>query len=185
MGDGDRLVTERLVLRRWTDEDRLTFAAMNADPAVMEFFPALLSRAESDAMVDRIEAGFAETGFGLWALERRDSARFIGFTGLAPVRHAIACQGQIEVGWRLAREAWGHGLATEAARAALAYGFDVAGLGEVMSMTAAVNTRSRAVMERLGMRRDPADDFEHPVVPPGPLRHHVVYRLPATAPTRR
>jgi RimJ/RimL family protein N-acetyltransferase len=173
-----RLETARLVLRRWTEADREPFAALNADAEVMEFFLAPMTRAESDAFVDRIEATFDECGFGLWAMERKDTGEFIGFTGLSPVRHDIPTRGEIEVGWRLARSAWGHGFASEAARAACAYGFGEAGLDAIMSMTAVLNVRSQAVMRRIGMTYDEGADFEHPAVPSAhPLRPHVVYRL--------
>ena len=172
---GDRIETARLVLRRWVDADREPFAALNADPLVMRYFPAPLSREQSDRMVDRIEEMFDQLGFGLWAIEVQ--GEFLGFTGLAPLNSQVPHEG-IEVGWRLARSAWGHGYATEAARASVAYGFDQAGLDEIVSVTAVVNAPSRAVMERLGMVRDPADDFDHPVLPVGsPLRPHVLYRL--------
>ena len=171
----NRLETARLVLRRWVDSDREPFAALNADPLVMRYFPAPLSREQSDRMVDRIEEMFDQLGFGLWAIEVE--GEFVGFTGLAPLNSLVPHEG-IEVGWRLARSAWGHGYATEAAKASVAYGFGQAGLDEIVSVTAVVNAPSRAVMERLGMVRDPADDFEHPVLPVGsPLRPHVLYRL--------
>lgn len=172
----DRVETARLVLRRWTDADREPFAAMNADAEVMRYFPAPMSRAESDAFVDRIEAGFDRLGFGLWALERRDDGAFLGFTGLAVVRPDLPFAPATEVGWRLAQSAWGQGFATEAARAALRVGFE-SGHAEIVSFTADINAPSRRVMERLGMRRDPADDFDHPALPDGsPLRRHVLYR---------
>jgi len=172
---GDRIETARLVLRRWVEADRAPFAALNADPLVMRYFPSPLSREQSDRMVDRIEEMFDQLGFGLWAIEVQ--GEFVGFTGLAPLNSQVPHEG-IEVGWRLARAAWGHGYATEAARASVAYGFDQAGLDEIVSVTAVVNAPSRAVMERLGMVRDPADDFEHPVLPvDSPLRPHVLYRL--------
>jgi ribosomal-protein-alanine N-acetyltransferase len=152
---------------------------MNADPEVMEFFPAPLSRAESDDLIDRIEAGFDRDGFGLWALELRGGG-FIGFAGLARPEIAARFMPAVEVGWRLARHAWGHGYATEAARAALGFAFGPAALEEVVSFTSVGNARSRAVMERLGMTRDPAEDFDHPGIPIGdPLRRHVLYRLSA------
>lgn len=168
------LRTERLLLRRWNDADRAPFATLNADPRVMEHFPALLTRTESDALVDRIEAGFQEHGFGLWAIELDGS--FVGFTGLSvPTFEAPFLPG-VEIGWRLAAEAWGRGVATEAARAALADGFERVEVREVLSFTAAVNVRSERVMQRLGMRPDGA--FDHPRVPAGsPLRRHVLYRL--------
>ena len=136
--------TERLVLREWRDEDREPWAALNADPAVMEFFPSTLDREQADAAFDRFSSQLAERGWGLWAV---------------------------------AREAWGHGYATEAARAVLEHAFSELGLPEVVSFTTVANVRSRAVMERLGMTRDPAEDFDHPSVEPGhPLRRHVLYR---------
>jgi RimJ/RimL family protein N-acetyltransferase len=144
----------------------------------MRFFPATLSRAESDSLVARVRAHWESHGFGLWALERRDRGRFIGFVGLSVpgfTAHFTPC---VEIGWRLERAAWHQGFATEAARAALAFGFSTLGLGRVVSFTAAENRASRRVMERLGMEHDPADDFEHPLLPEGhPLRVHVLYRL--------
>jgi ribosomal-protein-alanine N-acetyltransferase len=182
----DELCTRRLVLRRWRDEDREPFARLNADPAVMTHFPAPLTAAESDALVDRIEAGFERDGFGLWALQIRSTADFAGFTGLARPAFEAHFTPAVEVGWRLAREAWGQGYATEAARAALAVGFETAGAPEIVSFTAVENARSRAVMERLGMRHDPRDDFDHPLVADGHrLRRHVLYRLPAERWRRR
>lgn len=173
----DALETARLVLRRWTAADRAPFAALNADPEVMRYFPEPLSAGQSDALADSIEATFEQYGFGLWAVEVKGGPPFIGFTGLAPLNPLVPYPG-IEVGWRLARPAWGHGYATEAARASLGYGFDAAGLAEIVSVTAEVNTPSRAVMRRLGMVHEPAEDFDHAGVPEGsPLRRHVIYRL--------
>ena len=170
--------TQRLVMRRWQQSDRERFAAMNADPQVMEHFLAPLDRAASDALVDRIEAGFESDGFGLWALERIDTGEFIGFTGLSIVRFEAHFTPAVEVGWRLSRQAWGHGFATEAGRQALRVGFEQFGVPQIVSFTASRNAASRAVMRRLGMTHDPADDFEHPALPPGhPLREHVLYRL--------
>jgi ribosomal-protein-alanine N-acetyltransferase len=167
--------TGRLLLRRWRDSDRESFAALNADPLVMEHFPATLSRAESDALVDRIEAGFERNGFGLWAVEA--SRTFIGFTGLSVPGFTARFTPCVEVGWRLTRAAWGHGYATEAARAVLEHGFGKLGLAEIVSFTVVDNVRSRAVMRRIGMSHDPADDFGHPSLPEGsPLRPHVLYR---------
>jgi len=155
---------------------------MNADREVMEHFPAVLDRAGSDDLVDRIETGFAAYGFGLWALEVMDTGHFIGFTGLSVPRFDAPFTPAVEVGWRLARNAWGQGYATEAARAALAIGFDDLDLGEIVSFTSVGNARSRAVMDRLGMTRDPADDFDHPSMPSGHrLRRHVLYRITATS----
>lgn len=167
-------------MRGWAPADREPFAAMNADPEVMAHFPAALSRAESDALVDRINDAFARDGFGLWALEVTETGAFIGFTGLITQTFEAHFTPAVEVGWRLTRTAWGHGYAGEAARAALTYGFDHAGLTEIVSMTAVTNTRSQAVMRRIGMTRDPADDFDHPKIAAGsPLRAHVLYRITA------
>jgi ribosomal-protein-alanine N-acetyltransferase len=171
------LHTDRLLLRHWQPEDRAPFAALNADPEVMEHFPAQLTRAESDAFVDRIEAGFAERGFGLWAVEVRATGEFIGFTGLSVPSFDAPFTPAVEIGWRLARPAWGHGYASEAARRALKSGFDDYGLSEVVSFTSVTNVRSEAVMRRIGMTHDPADDFDHPRLPPGHrLQRHVLYR---------
>jgi RimJ/RimL family protein N-acetyltransferase len=167
------LRTDRLLLRRWRDADRAPFAALNSDPVVMEHFPAPLTREQSEALVDRIEAHFDEHGYGLWALEV-DGA-FVGFTGLVWQTYEASFTPALEVGWRLARSAWGHGYATEAATAALALGLDR--VGSVVSTTAVTNVRSQRVMQRLGMRHDGA--FDHPRVPEGhPVRPHVLYRLP-------
>jgi RimJ/RimL family protein N-acetyltransferase len=175
---GPTIETARLVLRRWRDEDREPFAAMNRDPEVMRYFPRTLTRQESDQLIDRVEAGFEVDGVGLWAVERRADARFLGFTGLAAARFEARFTPAIEVGWRFARDAWGHGYATEAGRAALFHGFEDLGLGRILSWTSVLNRPSIAVMERLGMRHDPADDFDHPNIPPGDrLRRHVLYRL--------
>ena len=172
------LSSERISLRQWRDEDRDAFAAMNSDARVMEFFRSRLTRAQSDAMVDHIQEHFSKRGFGLWAIEVPDVAPFIGFAGLAVPGFSAHFTPCVEVGWRLAFEHWGHGYATEAARLALGYAFGTAALSEVVSFTSATNHRSRAVMERLGMRRDPAEDFDYPAFPEGhPLRRHVLYRL--------
>jgi RimJ/RimL family protein N-acetyltransferase len=178
MGGPGVISGERVLLRPWRDDDRAPFAAMNADPRVMEFFPDRLDRGRSDALIERIRAHFAERGFGLWAVEAPGVAPFIGFAGLAVPRFAARFTPCVEVGWRLAFAHWGRGYATEAARLALADGFGRLALPAVVSFTAAGNRRSRAVMERLGMRRDPAEDFDHPDLPEGhPLRRHVLYRL--------
>ena len=178
---GPALETERLKLRRWRGDDREPFAELNRDAEVMEHFPARLSRAQSDDLVEAIEAGFEVHGFGLWALEVHESGEFIGFAGLAVPSFEAHFTPAVEVGWRLARSAWGHGYATEAARAALAFGFDDVGLEEVVSFTIQANHRSRAVMERLGMSHDLRDDFDHPALPAGhPQRRHVLYRLPSS-----
>ena len=170
--------TDRLVLRGFTDRDREPFAAMNADPEVMAHFQAPYDRARSDRFVDRIQLLWQERGWGLWALERADTGEFIGFTGLAPAEFEAPFTPAVEVGWRLARAHWGLGFASEAAREALRAGFTEAGADEIVSFTAVGNTRSTAVMERIGMVRDPSGDFDHPSVPDGhPLRAHVLYRL--------
>lgn len=177
------LTTPRLRLRAWRAEDLPEFARLNADPAVMEFFPAPLSPEESNAMVARIQARFVEDGFGLWAIEAPDFAPFLGYVGLSVPRFAAPFTPCVEIGWRLAAEHWGRGYATEAARAALAYGFGTAGLSEIVSFTVPANVRSRAVMTQIGMRHDPADDFDHPALPEGhPLRRHVLYRIGRDAP---
>lgn len=171
------LDTPRLLLRRWRNEDLGPFAAMNADPEVMEHFPEVLTRAQSDALVKRVEAGFEAHGYGLWALEVKATGEFVGFAGLAVPEFEAHFTPAVEVGWRLARPAWGKGYATEAGRTALEFGFERAGLVEIVSFATAANLRSRTVMERLGMNCDPADDFEHPSLPPGhPQRPHVLYR---------
>jgi RimJ/RimL family protein N-acetyltransferase len=172
------LHSDRLLLRRWRPADKEAFALLNADPEVMEHFPSALNRAESDAFADRIEAGFDERGYGLWAVEIPGEADFIGFVGLALHDFPAHFTPAVEIGWRLNRDYWGRGFATEAARTAIADGFDRIGLSEIVSFTAMVNVRSVAVMERLGMSHDPADDFDHPRLPVGHhLRRHVLYRL--------
>jgi RimJ/RimL family protein N-acetyltransferase len=173
--------TSRLALRQWNERDRGPFAAMNADPLVMEHFPAPLDREQSDAMVDRLIEQLEHDGYGLWAVEVRFSRTFIGFVGLAAPRWEAAFTPCVEVGWRLARSAWGQGYATEAARAAVATAFGPVGLNEVVSFTAPGNVRSRRVMERLGMTHDPSEDFDHPQVAEGPLRRHMLYRLSRAA----
>jgi RimJ/RimL family protein N-acetyltransferase len=172
------LSTPRLRLRLWRDEDLPVFAALNASPEVMEFFPKPLDRAESDELADRIRGHFARHGFGLWAVELPGIADFIGFVGLAVPTFEAHFTPCVEIGWRLAQEHWGQGYATEAARAALDFGFQNLGLAEIVSFTVPANQRSRAVMERIGLRRSPADDFDHPRVPENhPLRRHVLYRV--------
>ena len=176
----DRLRTDRLVMRRWQDGDREAFAELNADPHTMRFFPATLDRAASDALVDRLEERFEAQGFGLWALEVAHTGRFIGFTGLNPMPDDVPGAGGMEVGWRLARAAWHHGYATEAARAALDVAFGGVGMTEVYSMTAVLNEPSQAVMRRLGLTEFAR--WDHPRIPEGsPLRPSVTYRL-TTAP---
>jgi len=176
------LTTERLILRPWREADREPFAALNADPRVMEFFPSCLDRAESDASADRIEAHFARHGFGLWAVELPGTAPFIGFIGLSVPRFEAHFTPCVEIGWRLAHKHWGRGYASEGAKRVLAHGFDQLQLTEIVSFTAQVNLRSRAVMERIGMRRDASDDFGHPSLPQDhKLRPHVLYRITRAA----
>jgi len=172
----DSIRTQRLLMRRWRDSDRGPFAAMNADPKVMRYFPETLDRAASDAYLDRIEILLQHQGFGLWALEHAATGRFLGFTGLNPMPPGVPGAGGMEVGWRLASHAWHQGFATEAATAALDVAFRGVGLAEIWSMTAVLNEPSQAVMRRLGMTLH--GEFEHPRVEPGhPLRPHVVYRI--------
>jgi RimJ/RimL family protein N-acetyltransferase len=176
------LQTERLLLRRWRDDDLTPFAAMVADPEVMRYFPGTQSTAEAAALIERVHAHLAEHGFGLWALERKDNGAFIGFTGLGVVGfEAPFCKGSaptIEIGWRLSRSQWRQGFASEAARASLAFAFDHLQLPEVVAFTVPANQASRGVMTKIGMQRDPADDFQHPNLPGGhPLHEHVLYRI--------
>jgi len=171
--------TPRLVLREWTDVDLPAFAALNADAQVTEFLPKQLSQEESDAMAARIRAHFAQRGFGLWAVTVAGGEPFIGFVGLLVPSFQTPFTPCVEIGWRLAREHWGLGYASEAARAALRHGFIELELPEIVSYTVPMNVRSRAVMERIGMQRNASEDFDHPVLPEGdPLRRHVLYRLP-------
>ena len=172
------LTTSRLILRRWQPEDREPFAAMNADAEVMRYFPKLLDRVESDVLAERIDNHFAVHGFGAWAVGMRDAEPFVGFVGLMRPNFEAHFTPAVEVGWRLCRTAWGRGIATEAAAAALRYGFETLELREIVSFTVPANTRSLGVMQRLGMRRDPHGDFEHPRLPEGhAFRPHVLYRL--------
>jgi RimJ/RimL family protein N-acetyltransferase len=174
-----RAETERLILRPWEDRDLDPFAALNADPEVMRFFPAPFTRDETAAYMARV-ASFAETGFGFQAVEEKASGDLVGVVGMAPVKPEMPSAPTVEIGWRLAKHHWGKGYAQEAARAWLAYGFGTMALPEIVAFTFVGNTPSRRVMERLGMTRDPADDFEHPGIAEGhPLRPHVLYRLKA------
>jgi RimJ/RimL family protein N-acetyltransferase len=169
------LSTDRLVLRRWRDTDRDAFHALNVDPEVMATIGPLMSRVESDAFMNRIEMRFDEHGYGLWCVEL--VGEVIGFTGfMAPwFREGV------EIGWRIRADQWGYGYATEAARECLRHGFDDLDFPEVISFTAAINKRSRRVMEKLGLEYDPSEDFDHPGVPEGsPLREHVLYRITAS-----
>jgi len=170
--------TQRLLLRRWHNSDREPFAALNADPRVMQFHPAILARAESDRLADRIEADFEKHGFGLFAVELRSERTFIGFVGLAVPNFDAPFTPCVEIGWRLAADYWNRGLATEGAKGVLAYAFDSLHLNEIVSFTVTANLPSRRVMEKIGMTRSPAEDFDHPRLPDGhPLRRHVLYRI--------
>ncbi len=178
VGPGPALETERLLLRRWRAADLDPLAEMNADPEVMEHFPATLSRAEAALLLARLEAGFERDGYGFWAVELREDGALAGFVGLSPVPDDIALAPAVEVGWRLGRDFWGRGIAREAAAAALAFAFGTLELGEVVAYTAAGNDRSRRLMERLGMRHDATADFDHPRLAAGDeLSRHVVYRV--------
>jgi RimJ/RimL family protein N-acetyltransferase len=170
------LKTDRLILRQWRDADLEPWAALNADPEVREYFPEILTPEQSAASLDSFRADITERGWGWWAVEVAATGEFVGMAGLDPVDEGLPFHG-VEIGWRLSRPAWGHGYATEAARAVLAFGFDTLGLREILAVTAVGNERSQAVMRRLGMSHDPADDFDDPTVAVGPLRHSVLFRL--------
>jgi RimJ/RimL family protein N-acetyltransferase len=151
---------------------------MNADPRVMEFLPSLLSAAESDALVDRAQAHFDRHGYGPSAAELLENQAFIGFIGLSIPNFDAPFMPAVEVGWRLAFDCWGRGLATEGARAAVHYAFGELSLDSLVSFTVPENLRSRRVMEKIGMTHDSNDEFDHPSLPEGhPLRRHVLYRL--------
>ncbi|MER7778595.1 GNAT family N-acetyltransferase [Streptomyces sp. NPDC096191] len=170
------LRTDRLVLRRWRDSDLAPWAAMNADPEVREHLGEPLTREQSDASVAGFRADFERRGYGWWAVEVRTTGEFIGFAGLDEVEDGLPFTG-VEIGWRLARSAWGRGYAGEAARAVLAHGFEVLELPEILAVTTATNVRSQAVMRRIGMTRDAAGDFDDPDAPEGPLRPNVLFRI--------
>lgn len=172
------LTTARLVLRDWRDDDLPAFRALNADAEVMRFFPSPLSADESDAMAGRVRAHLSREGFGFWAVSPAGSTEFLGMVGLLRVPFVAAFTPAVEVGWRLQQSAWGQGFATEAARAAVAFGFTALGLRELVSFTVPANEPSRRVMTKLGFHRDEAGDFLHPRLPEGhPLQRHVLYRL--------
>lgn len=172
-----QLRTERLVLRQWLAADLEPFAQLNADAEVMRYFPGVLTQEQSDALATTIRRAIEEQGWGLWAVEVAGGPHFIGFVGLNEPTFEAHFMPAIEVGWRLAREHWGRGYASEAAAAAVEFGFSVLGLEEIVAMIGTGNRRSQRVAERLGMTRDPADDFDHPRLPHGPLRRHALYRL--------
>ena len=173
------------MLRPFTDVDRASFFALNTHPLVVESLGSSPSRAESDAIVDHIHEEMGREGWGLWAVDVAAGASFAGMVGLHRVRPELPCAPAVEVEWRLHPDHWGHGYATEAAGASLGFGFDEAGLAEIVAFTTTLNTRSQAVMARIGMVRDAAADFDHPRVPVGsPLRRHVLYRIGAAQQAR-
>uniref|UniRef100_UPI003BA99420 GNAT family N-acetyltransferase n=1 Tax=Stappia sp. TaxID=1870903 RepID=UPI003BA99420 len=173
------LETDRLSIRPWRDDDREPFAAMCADPEVMRYFPAPLSRKESDDLIDRAIVRAEDDGVCFQPVERLEDGCFLGFVGLSrPAWQVPGAPGCVEIGWRLAQAAWGRGYASEAARAWCRFGFETLGLREIVSFTTVANDRSRRVMERLGMTHTPADDFDHPLIDADhPLSRHVLYRL--------
>lgn len=171
----DEINTDRLVLRDWRESDLAPWTAMNADPEVREHLGPPLTAEQSAASMGGFHDDLNRNGFGFWAVQVRATGEFIGFTGLDPVDEAMPFTG-VEAGWRLARSAWGHGYATEAARAALEYGFVTVGLPEILAITTKTNLRSQAVMRRIGMSTDPAEDFDDPEVEQGPLCRQVLYR---------
>lgn len=176
------LQTGRLLLRPWRTRDLPAFAALNADPEVMRYFPATLSRAQSDALALKAQSLIEERGWGFWVAEERGSGAFAGMIGLHTPDAALPCSPCVEVGWRLAREHWGKGYATEGAAASLGFAFTALGLEEVVAFTALPNLRSQAVMHRLGMRRDNAT-FQHPALPAGHrLAEHCLFRIHGAAP---
>jgi len=173
------LRTKRLLLRRWRDADRSPFARINSDPEVMRYRLSPLGSRESDELIEEIEACFDKNGFGLWAVERTEDSRLLGFAGLATSDFGAPFCPAVDVGWRLARDAWGYGYATEAAIASLDYAFGELRLSEVVAHTTSHNQPSRAVMRRLGMTHDSTDDFDGPWYPVGhSLRRFVLYRMP-------
>lgn len=178
------LSTSRLILRPWRDSDLPAFAELNADPQVMRYFPAVLDRQASDALAARIRDRLDTTQFGFWAVQITGVTDFAGFIGLSVPSFDAPFMPCVEIGWRLARPYWKMGYASEGARAALAYAFDTLRLPQVVAYTAAINTSSILVMQRLGMRHHASDDFGHPALPEDhPLRQHVLYR--ATPPFTR
>lgn len=174
----ENLITDRLILRCWREEDREPFQAINADPRVMEFFPALLTPKETDEAISRFEQHFERHGFGLYAAELIEAKTFIGFIGLSVPTFEAPFMPAVEIGWRLAYDQWGRGLATEGARAVVQHAFETLRLPGLVSFTSIANVRSRRVMDNLGMVHDAVADFDHPRLPVGhPLRRHALYRL--------
>ncbi len=188
MSDSVIIETPRILLRHWRDSDRPPFAVINADPRVMEFFPSRLSPVQSEALAAKIKAHLRKHGFGLYAAELKVNGTFAGFIGLNVPSFRAHFTPCVEIGWRLGADLWGQGLATEGAQAVLKHAKNALRMKGVVSFTVPANVRSRRVMEKLGMSHDPADDFNHPQLPPGhPLRRHVLYRLrlDTTTETRR
>ena len=173
------LETQRLKLRQWQSSDYAPFAGLSASKAVMEHFPATLSRAKSDALVDRLMALIDENGWGFWAAELKQSSQLIGFVGLIPVAEEYSFAPNVEIGWRLAEQFWGNGYASEAARASLQFAFTELALPEVVSMTTTSNLKSQNVMHKIGMQ-DIKQNFSHPALPlTSPLSEHVLYKISA------
>lgn len=178
MSSDNILETDRLILRQWRDSDRSPFAQINSDPRVMQFMPGLLSAVESNVLVDKVESHFKQHEFGLFAVDAKPCGTFIGFIGFNVPTFQTHFTPSVEIGWRLSADFWGQGLATEGARAAVQYGFEIIGLREIVAFTVPQNLRSRRVMVKLRMTHDPADDFDHPnLLPQYALRRHVLYRL--------
>ncbi|MEP3246029.1 MAG: GNAT family N-acetyltransferase [Sneathiella sp.] len=177
MKNSNPIQTGRLILRPWQEQDYTPFVSLNADPAVMEYFPSRLSERESHAMADKIKKLITQKGWGFWAAEEKESGKFIGFVGLNAPAYDLPFNPCVEIGWRLAKDTWGKGYATEAARASLQFAFENLDLDEVVSFTTITNLRSRAVMERLGFANS-GEDFDHPLLEEGhPLQKHVLYKL--------
>lgn len=177
------ITTERLILRRWREQDVEPFVAMSLDPKVMDWLGGVLTPEKARARLDGFDAGFDERGYGRWAIQRSGDAALIGYAGMMPIGGGLLPLRGVEIGWALVRDAWGQGYASEAARAALADGFNRVGLAEILSFTADTNRRSQAVMARVGLRRDDARDFDHPALAEGhPLRRHWVYSMPKPRP---
>jgi RimJ/RimL family protein N-acetyltransferase len=176
------LVTERLILRSWREEDKPAFATINADSEVMRFFPSTLTRSQSDSLADRLAAAETEEGMTFYATEDKATGRFIGIIGLKPVAPELPIAPAVEIGWRLARDVWGLGMAPEGARAVLRAGFDELGLDRIVSYTSVANTPSRRVMEKIGLARRAGGDFDHPFIAAGhPLQRQVLYDIDRTA----
>ncbi|MCG8547149.1 MAG: GNAT family N-acetyltransferase [Alphaproteobacteria bacterium] len=173
------LETERLILREWTARDFPPLAAMNADPEVMRYFPSTLTKDESREQFERAKSLQARNGYHFQPIEERETGKFAGFVGLAPVLIDVPFAPAVEIGWRMPLDCWGKGYATEAASAWLGYGFETLGLDEIVSFAVEANHRSHAVMARIGMTQDVAGSFFHPKFddPSDPLALHVLYRL--------